>query len=209
MKKTIKIVIAEDHPLFLSALTNVLNEINEIEVVGTFEKPEFVIPFIKNNEVDILVTDLDMPNISGLRLSKEVKELFPEIKIMVVSMLNKNHITMELKEIGISGYLLKDAKKKDYEQALNTILNNESYFCTDIEKELKKAVNSESIKLSKRENEVLLLIAEELTMQEIAEKLFVSPTTVISHRKRLMQKLSAKNTAGLIKKAIQNDLLKT
>jgi DNA-binding NarL/FixJ family response regulator len=207
MSSKVKIVVAEDHPLFLTALKNVLNEIPFVDVVASYSNPEFVVPYIKNHQVDILVTDLDMPNLNGLELSKKALEVDENLKILVVSMLNKSDLSKELKKIGINGYLLKNADRQEYEKALKKIINNETYFSNEVEREIRMS-NEELIRLTKRETEVLQLIAEENTIQEIAEILFVAPTTVISHRKKLLSKFGAKNTAGLIKRAMEKKLIK-
>lgn len=202
-----KVVIVDDHPLFLNAIGQVIDRIDFIEVVATYNKPEFVIPFIKNNQIDILITDLSMPNIDGVELSKKVKNEFPNVKVVVVSMLNEANKTLNLMEIGVSAYLLKNAPKDEYAKVLKKVYQGETYFSNDLTQKIKESNMQESIHLTPREKEVLALVADELTNHEIAEKLFVSPTTVISHRKRLLQKFNARNTAGLIKRAMEQNFI--
>ena len=203
----LKIVVVDDHPLFLSAMVQTLDRIDFVDVVAKYNKPEFVLPYILNNPVDILVTDLSMPNIDGIELSKLVKEKKPNIEIVVVSMLNETNKTLNLMDIGIAAYLLKNAPKEEYEQVLRLVSKGEQFFSPELTQKIKASQQLECIKLTPRETEVLQLVADELTNQEIADQLFVSPTTVISHRKRLLQKFSARNTAGLIKKAMEQDFL--
>ncbi|MGB0870900.1 MAG: response regulator [Flavobacteriales bacterium] len=207
IKNKVKVVIVDDHPLFLNAIGQVIERIEFIEVVATYNKPEFVIPFIKNNTIDILITDLSMPNIDGLELSQKVKKEFPEVKIVVVSMLNEANKTLNLMEIGVSAYLLKNAPKDEYAKVLKKVYQGETFFSNDLTQKIKESNMQESIHLTPRETEVLALVANELTNHEIAEKLFVSPTTVISHRKRLLQKFNARNTAGLIKRAMEQNFI--
>lgn len=207
IKHALKIVVVDDHPLFLSAMVQTLDRIGFVDVVAKYNKPEFVLPYILNNPVDILVTDLSMPNIDGIELSQLVKKNKPDIKIVVVSMLNETNKTLNLMNIGVAAYLLKNAPKEEYEQVLRLVSNGEQFFSPELTQKIKISQQKECIKLTPRETEVLQLVASELTNQEIASQLFVSPTTVISHRKRLLQKFSARNTAGLIKKAMEQDFL--
>lgn len=207
MTNKLKIVVVDDHPLFLGAMAQVLENIDFVEVLAKYTKPEFVLPFIKTNNVDILVTDLSMPNISGLDLCKLVKSEKEDIKVVVVSMLNEVNKTLELIEMGVSAYLSKNAPKEDYEKVLKLISEGKTFFSKEITEKVNSADQIESIKLTPREKEVLILVANELTNQEIATELFVSITTVISHRKRLIQKFNARNTAGLIKRAMEQNFL--
>lgn len=207
IKNALKIVVVDDHPLFLSALVQILERISFVDVVAKYNKPEFVLPYILNNPVDILVTDLSMPVLDGIELSKQVKQHKPDIKIVVVSMLNEINKTLNLMDIGIEAYLLKNAPKEEYEQVLKLVSRGEQFFSPELTQKIKESQQKECIKLTPRETEVLQLVASELTNQEIADQLFVSPTTVISHRKRLLQKFNARNTAGLIKRAMEQEFL--
>lgn len=207
IKNALKIVVVDDHPLFLSAMVQMLERIDFVQVVAKYNNPEFVLPYILNNPVDILVTDLSMPQLDGIELSMQVKQQKPEVEIVVVSMLNETNKTLSLIDIGISAYLLKNAPKEEYEHVLQLVSRGEQFFSPELTQKLKAAQLKESIKLTPRETEVLQLVADEFTNQEIAEKLFVSSTTVISHRKRLLQKFNARNTAGLIKRAMEQNFL--
>lgn len=207
IKNALKIVVVDDHPLFLSAMVQMLERISFVDVVAKYNKPEFVLPYVLNNQVDILVTDLSMPGMDGIELSTLVKKNKPEVKIVVVSMLNETNKTLSLMEIGIAAYLLKNAPKEEYEHVLKLVSEGNQFFSPELNQKIKESQQKECIKLTPRETEVLQLVANELTNQEIADQLFVSSTTVISHRKRLLQKFNARNTAGLIKKAMEQEFL--
>ena len=207
IKNALKIVVVDDHPLFLSAMLQMLEKIDFVNVVAKYNKPQFVLPYILNNSVDILITDLSMPEMDGVELSKLVKEQKPEVKIVVVSMLNEANKTLNLMDIGIAAYLLKNAPKADYEHVLKLVSQGECFYSSELTQKIQESKQQVSIKLTPREAEVLQLVASELTNQEIADQLFVSSTTVISHRKRLLQKFNARNTAGLIKKAMKQDFI--
>lgn len=207
IKNALKIVVVDDHPLFLSAMLQMFEKIDFVNVVAKYNKPQFVLPYILNNPVDILITDLSMPEMDGVELSKLVKEQKPEVKIVVVSMLNEANKTLNLMDIGIAAYLLKNAPKADYEHVLKLVSQGECFYSSELTQKIQESKQQVSIKLTPREAEVLQLVASELTNQEIADQLFVSSTTVISHRKRLLQKFNARNTAGLIKKAMKQDFI--
>lgn len=207
IKNALKIVVVDDHPLFLSAMVQMLERIPFAKVVAKYDKPEFVLPFIQNNTVDILITDLSMPKIDGIELSKLVKSQHPEVDIIIVSMLNEANKTLSLMDIGIAAYLLKNAPKEEYENVLKLVSQGEHFYSPELTQKIKESQQNICIKLTPRETEVLYHVANELTNQEIAEQLFVSSTTVISHRKRLLQKFNARNTAGLIKKAMEQNFL--
>ncbi len=204
----IKILLIDDHPLFLNALSQLLSGIDDVKVVGSKLNAKDALLFLKDNRVDLVVTDIDMPGMDGVELSGIVRKEYPWINILVVSMLNKNITTSKLLEQGISGYLLKNASKNEFITAIKTITKGNSYFSSEIKEALFEKRTSPIIKLTKREKEILDLIAKELTMPEIAEVLFISPSTVVTHRKRLLQKFEVRNTAGLIHKAMKHQFLK-
>ncbi len=204
----IKTLLVEDHPLFLNALSQLISGIGNVKVVGAKLSANEALSFLKDNKVDLVITDIDMPEMDGVALSAIIRKEYPWINILVVSMLNKNITTSQLLDLGISGYLLKNANKNEFVTAINTITKGNSYFSAEIKETLFEKRNSPSIRLTNREKEILELISKELTMQEIAEVLFISPSTVVTHRKRLLQKFEVRNTAGLIHKAMKHQFLK-
>jgi DNA-binding NarL/FixJ family response regulator len=206
--KKIKILLVEDHPLFLNALSQLISGISNVQVVGKKLNAQDALNFLEENRVDVVITDIDMPGMDGVELSGIISKQYPRINIMVVSMVNKNITTSKLLEYGISGYLLKNASKNEFITAINTITKGNSYYSTEIKEVLFEKRTTPVIKLTTREKEVLDLVAKELTMQEIAEVLFISPSTVVTHRKRLLQKFDVRNTAGLIHKAMKQQFLK-
>ncbi len=207
MHKEIKILLVEDHPLFLNALSQLVSGITNVQVVGTKLNAKDALDFLKENKVDMVITDIDMPEMDGVELSAIIRKEYPWINILVVSMLNKNITTGQLLDLGISGYLLKNASKNEFITAINTITKGNTYFSSEIKETLFEKRTSPVIKLTNREKEILVLISKELTMQEIAEVLFISPSTVVTHRKRLLQKFEVRNTAGLIHKAMKHQFL--
>ena len=193
----IRIVIVDDHEMFLQGISATLSKQENIEIIGIFNNALKALSALKKDIPDLLITDISMPNINGLEFIKKVNEQHRNLKILVVSM---------FKQIqsfdGIQGYLLKETSCQELIDAINRIvLYDEKYFYKDYKKENNPLEFNKSI-LSKREKEIVKCIAKELTTDEIAEKLFLSKHTVITHKKNIYLKLQVNNAAGLINKAV-------
>lgn len=209
---TIEIIIADDHQMFLEGICALFQDVPEVAVVSTALNGREVMETLKRIKVDIVVTDISMPEMDGVNLSKSIKKMHPDIKVLVLSTYNDSTTIGKCIEHGVDGYLLKNAEKQELLKALQTIAKGERYFGDEVKKEYMKKVFSPretepSFRLSRREKEILKYIALEYTTQEIAEALFISQHTVNTHRKNLLSKLNAKNAAGLVKYAIQQGLL--
>lgn len=192
----IRIVIVDDHPMFLEGMASVLSQQPNIGVLFTESNAKTALKKIKIDTPDLIITDISMPEMNGIEFIKILHQDFPYIKILVLSM-HKSYHHIE----HIDGYLLKETDKEELIEAINGIvLQNKKYFVEQLSKDsdfiFKKTI------LSKREKEIIKLIAQEYTTEEIAEKLFISKHTIESHRKNIFLKLQVKNIAGLIKKAI-------
>lgn len=213
MENKIKIIIADDHQMFLEGISSLLQDVPEIEVVGTALNGNQVLEKIKTLEIDIVVTDINMPEMDGIELSKSLKKNYPGIKTLILSTHNDAEMIGKCVNNDVDGYLLKNAEKKELLKALDTIAAGEKYFGEEVKNEYIKTVFSASkeketvSQLSRREKEILQHIAMEYTTQEIADKLFISQNTVNTHRKNMLSKLNAKNSAGLVKYAYQQGLI--
>jgi hypothetical protein len=198
----IKIALVDDHQMFLDGMISVLSNQNEFEIVFVENNPQVALLKIRTNIPDILISDISMPEMNGLEFIKLVKKDFPDIKILVLSMFESLQSVQD-----IDGYLLKETNK---EKLINTIKdivqNDKKHFGTGqiIENtfDFKKSI------LTDREKEVIQLIADEYTTDQIAEKLNTSKSTIETHRKNIFYKLQVKNIAGLIKKAIYLGVVK-
>lgn len=214
MEKQIKLIIADDHPMFLEGICALLQDVPGIEVVDTALNGKQVVEKIKSLAVDIVVTDINMPEMDGIALSKFLKKNHTGIKTLILSTHNDADMIGKCISNDVDGYLLKNAEKKELLKALDTIASGEKHFAQEVKNEYMNNVFTSSkeketeIPLSRRETEIIQHIAMEYTTQEIADKLFISQNTVNTHRKNLLSKLNAKNTAGLVKYAIQQGLLK-
>lgn len=192
----IKVVIVDDHQMFLDGMFAVLSKENNIEILFTENSAKIALKKIKNQVPDLIITDISMPEMNGLEFIKIIKKEFPEVKILVVSMF-KN-----LQPFGdIDGFLLKETDNEELFKAINTIVIDDKKYFTNIPNKTNDFDFKKSI-LSNREKEIIQLIAEEYTTDEIAEKLIISRHTIEAHRKNIFFKLQVKNIAGLIKKAI-------
>lgn len=200
--------MADDHPMVLEGMRSMLAEINFVAVAGLAQNAYQAMELIKANMPDIVITDINMPEISGIALTAKIRKEHPGIKIIAMSTFNERSYISQMVQQGASGYLLKSASKEEIGEAILTVNAGKLYMSLDLglsqqdQQEIKKVPV-----LTSREKEVLLLIAEGFTNAQIAEKLFVSPYTVDSHRKNLLTKFEANNTAGLIKLAVKNGLV--
>ncbi|QLG44366.1 response regulator [Costertonia aggregata] len=209
-----KLIIADDHKMFIDGLLSILKDAPEFEVVTTAKNGTQVIKYLDINGADdlhLLVTDLTMPEMDGIELNKMVKDKYSTLKTLVVSMHIDGDMIDKLIRNNVDGYVPKNAEKEELLNAIRTIVGGEKYFSTEIKRAYTDAMfenkKNEEVNLTEREIEVLKLIAEENTTQEIADKLFLSKHTIESYRKNLISKLQVKNLAGLTKHAIKIGLL--
>ncbi|MCE6988271.1 response regulator transcription factor [Dyadobacter sp. CY323] len=197
----VKILIVDDHPMVLEGLKSLLADAEGIEVVGTACNAIDAIAFLKNNPVDIAFLDINLPDISGIDLCKKVKEQFPEVKTLALSTFSERAYVSRMIQNGASGYLIKSSGKEDILEAIQQVQAGGYFMNVNFDQVAAPAAQRAVPFLTRREKEVLLLIAEGLTNPQIAEQLFVSVTTVNSHRQNLLMKFEVSNTASLIKLA--------
>lgn len=209
----IKLIIADDHPMLIDGIKTILADVEDIEIVGEFNDGYKVLQFLeKNPETDIILMDINMPKLDGIECTRQVIKNYPHIKVIALSQYDEKRFVKRMVKNGASGYLLKDAHRDELIEAITKVNKGEKYFCSRLSMSLVnqelKIEDTKSLfpKLTKRELEILNLICNEFSSQEIADKLFISFHTVESHRANLMYKAGVKNTAGLVKWAVQNDL---
>ena len=212
-----RILIADDHAMFADGISSILNTEKNIEVIGQCLDGPSVLEFLKKNPVDILLLDVNLPGMSGIDVCKTVTTTYTDTKVIAISMFNEESFVTEILNNGAKGYVLKNTGREELLKAINTVLSGKSYFSDDVTKTIMKGLmnqrtasketKKEIPKISKREKEVLELIVKEHTTQEIANKLFISLKTVESHRSNLLAKMNARNTAGLVRIAMENNLI--
>jgi len=205
-----KVIIIDDHKLFTNGLSSILGSIG-LRVMATFENGKKAILYLKNNEVDIVFTDINMPEMDGLKLCKRLKRDKVKTKIIMLSMYEDPNIIKEAFDCGASAYLSKNTEKEEIIKAIEESLKNKKYVNKHL---LKKKEEEEEdsftlkYKLTLREREVLQLLLDESSNKEMGETLNISTRTVETHRKNIMLKLDVNNNIGLIKKALSYQLIK-
>ena len=213
----IKVAIVDDHKMFRDGVSSILNEVSHIEVIWNASNRQDTYKGIEQMMPDIILMDISLGSESGLTLTKDLILRYPEVKILVLSMHQEENYIIKALEVGALGYILKDAGREEMISAIEIVYKGDHYyskFVSDILiKRLTKGTrpkkSDDKSALTKREKEILKLIAEEYSNPEIAEELFISIRTVDTHRRNLLDKLGAKNTAGLVKHALKIGLIET
>lgn len=203
----ISIFIVDDHYMVIEGIHSLLQNEKNIEWMGHAMNAESCLAFLKNRQPDVIFMDINLPDKSGIDLCKEVKQHYPSVFIIGLSTFNQQSFISKMMENGASGYVLKNATKEELLFAVQTVIRGRTYLSHEAAMVADKKVSSDLPLLTRREKEVLELIADGLTTQEIADKLFVSATTVETHRKNLLLKLEAKNVAAMIKIAAKLKLI--
>ncbi len=215
----IRILLADDHELVRSGLLKLLETYKDLVVVGEAGDGLEAIEKTKTLNPDVLVIDLSMPKLSGIEATKIIRKECPKVAVLVLTMHQNEEYVYQIFKSGAGGYILKDAGKDDLASAIRTVARGEKYFSSRVSEIMvsgflrKTSVHDETapsdaqglnVSLTKREKEVLSLIAAGLNNQEISEKLFISPRTVDTHRTNIMQKLDIHDAPNLMKFAIEH-----
>lgn len=214
--ETIKVLLADDHELVLDGLKLILERDDRFEVIGeAYDGEELLRKIRMAPELDIVVLDINMPKKDGIQVTREIKSTYPEVKVLILSMYNRKEFVKNLVDVGIDGYILKNAGKQELLKALETLSGGDPYYGEEVTKTIMKSYqkkkvfdNPIDVELSTREKEIVKLIANELTTAEIADQLFISVYTVDTHRKNILAKLGVKNAAGIMKFALQTGIVK-
>lgn len=207
----IKIAIADDHKMFCAGIQSMLESESDIDIVKSFNDGKALLNHLKNNKIDIVILDINMPGINGIEASRFITENYRSTKIIILSMYKKPLIIQELLKIGIHSYILKDTDLKELMKAIRAVLENKKHYDPRVKEELMDYLSENNlhsqINLTSREKEIIKLIYQGNTSQEMANKLFISQYTVETHRKNLMFKTGAKNALELAKFYSDNELL--
>lgn len=207
----IKVMIADDHHLFADGLRTMLAAKHNIEIVALATDGNDVLRKLNSYYVDILLLDIQMPNSDGVATAEQMRERFPDVKIIVVSMFGEKTFIEKMFRIGVHGYLLKNTSIDELVLAIDTVHNGKKYFAQDVTSIVLGTAKATGVQtdlsLTKRETEVLKLIAKGYNTSGIAKELNLSPLTVGTHRKNLMQKLNINNAAGLVRYAMLNGIV--
>lgn len=205
----IKVTITDDHPIVANGIKNILNELPQFEILDIYTSGNALLKNIGEHLPDVLMLDFNLPDTNAVEITKILKKKFPALKILIFTSIDIIVHVKKVLQAGADGFMLKESDDLTIIEAIETIHKGEQFLSPAIKNSLiddllkpqKKTV------LTRREKEILQLIVSEYTNHEIAEKLFISPHTVDNHRINLLQKLQVKNTAGLVKVAIERGLV--
>ncbi|SFO66848.1 two component transcriptional regulator, LuxR family [Chitinophaga sp. YR627] len=218
MVNNIKVAIADDHKIFRSGVINTLTPYENITVVFEAEDGAHLLEIMEEQQPDVILMDLKMPNMDGIEATKKVREKYANVKVIVLTMYEDDNFIVHLIEMGANAYLLKNAEPNEIYEAICTTYEKGFYFNENVNLALLKKVMHKNkqhfkptfrneVQLTDRELEVLRLICNEYTTQEISKEIFLSPRTVEGLRQKLLEKTGAKNIVGLVMHAFRNGII--
>lgn len=210
----INVAITDDHLLIINGIRELLTQIDDMQLSAHYMNVAETVEGLRNEQPAVLLLDINLPDGDGIQLCRDLTKTYPDLKIIALTTYSQNVLVKSMMRNGAHGFLMKNTSKAELEEAIRAVSAGGQY----LQAEIKEALLRDSIgapaqrttfrpKLTRREKEVLQLIMDEMTTQEIADKLFLSPKTVETHRLNLLQKLGVRNTAGLVKEAINQGLL--
>ncbi len=214
---TIKYIIADDHKIFRQGLRLVLSDEAPLQFVAEAENGEELLQIMKGNECDVVLLDLKMPVMDGLAATKEIRANYPNVKILILTMHDEEHMILHMLEAGANGYLLKNADPAEIKKAIHGVVETNYYFNDMVSGTMLKNIMSKNmaapsfkpaVELDERETKILQLICQEYTSAEIGDKIFLSARTVEGLRAGIMEKVGVRNIAGLVMYAVKNGIAK-
>ncbi len=205
----IKVFIVEDHNMVIEGIHVLLQNEKDITVIGTSNTASGCLDYFTHHKADVILMDIKLPDMNGVDLCKIIKTTYKEIMVLALSTINQGIYMNKMMENGASGYLLKNLTGKELIEAIKTVNKGGVYFSFEAGRIYKTSLEKNSLLpvLTKREKEIIKLVAEGLTNAQISQRLFISVDTVDSHRKNLYTKLNVKNTASLIRYAVENGIV--
>ncbi len=213
-EEAIHVLVVDDHQMFIDGVTAMFANDDEIRIAGGCLSGKAALEKCNDTTPHVILLDINLPDMDGVDVCKEICTLHPTIKVIALTMYNEGSFITGMLKNGAKGYVLKNSDKDTLKDAISTVQEGGSFFGEDVTKTLmqgmmpeKKPSQNYLPKLTRREKEILSLVVQEFTTQEIAEKLFISLNTVETHRKNLLQKLNVRNTAGLVRFAVENKLV--
>lgn len=209
-KDSIRIVLVDDHPVVIQGLKTALAEDGEFTIIETFSSGSMLLPFLEFNPVDVILLDIILPDANGIDLCLEIKRLYPDIVVLFLSNHAERSFIMQAVQHGANGYLLKNTSLSELSFCIHQALGGQVTFSDEVQKIMTRPTDNDVKgipQLTKREKEILRLLADGKTSTVIAEELHISPLTIITHRRNLMNKFEAKNVAELIMAATRSNYL--
>ena len=207
----VRLLIADDHQVLIDGFKSIFDYEEGIDVVATALNGQEVLDHLKDIEVDVILLDINMPVLNGVETTKRITKKYPGVKVIALSMYDQQSYFKRMMQYGARGYLLKNDPIDEILTAINTVMQGQRYIGEKLRDQLSSIEfltgSKQDVEISTRELDVLKLISEGMTDTEMAEKLFISSHTVNSHRKNLLSKFNAKNSAVLVKKALEKGLI--
>jgi len=214
---SIKIILADDHEIFRDGFQTLLKNQTAIEMIAEAADGEQLVRLVSLHEPDVVLTDIEMPVMDGIEATRLISRTHPGIGIIALTMFNNDKMIINMIEAGATGYLLKNANKKEIIEAINSVAKHKPYYCTATDIKLAQMITNsrfipnqphQQLKFTDKEKEIMCLICREFSNKEISEQLYLSVRTIESHRERILFKTGARNTAGLVVYAIQSGIYK-
>lgn len=201
-------MVVDDHRLVIEGLKSLLSGDAQLEITASFTTGQAALTFLETQPVEVVLLDVNLPDIHGVEMCRLIHERYPSVKMLGLSTYSEPSIINQMIKHGVNGYLLKNVIADELTRAIHQIRNGQSYFGAEIQKILADSVfNHQTPRLTRREKEIVRLIADGHTTNQIAETLFISPLTVETHRKNVMKKLKVTNAASLIKLALEKTII--
>jgi DNA-binding NarL/FixJ family response regulator len=201
-----KILVVDDHPLIAKSLASIITESGVGELVAIASTAKECLTLVATKHIDLVLLDIHLPDGNGLEICKSIIEKHPQVKVLAITTFNEYTIIRKMLDNGASGYILKNSMPQEVVEGIEAVLNGETFLCHEVDLLMKKKTDQQ-VFLTPRETELLKLICDGFTNPEIAEKLFLGIETINSYRKNLLFKLNARNTAVLVKMALEQKLI--
>ena len=210
-----RLLIVDDHQMLLDGIRALLQDENQFEIIAEAHNGTQALSILKEKEIDIVLTDINMPEMDGIALAQQIHTEFPDTKIIALSMFSERQTIRDMVDAGVSGYILKNTGKEELVSALTKIAAGGLYFGDEVTNEMMRMMNEpekaddkqHQVNLTLREREILKLISKEYSNSQIANELFISERTVETHRKNIFRKTNTKSIVGLIKYAYEHQLV--
>ncbi|MBA2612427.1 MAG: response regulator transcription factor [Bacteroidetes bacterium] len=212
MAKKITIYLVDDHQMLIDGLKAIISSEKDFEIVGECTLPLLAFEQIQLLKPDIVLTDINMPELSGIELVRKLKPRMSNTKFIALSMFGERSYIKDMLQAGVSGYILKNTGREELVKAINLVMQGHQFFSEEVEQVIESnPVNDEKINtihLTEREVDIIDCIAKEMTNAQIAETLFISERTVETHRKNIFRKTGIKGVIGLVKFALDKGFIK-
>jgi DNA-binding NarL/FixJ family response regulator len=211
-----RLLLVDDHQMFLDGLVEILSKEVQYDIVGTAKNGQEAISILQREAVDIVITDVSMPVMDGEELLNSIREQFKHVRVIMLTMDDSGKRISRLIRGGADSYLFKNASKEELIEAINHVARGEQFFNARVQRSILddmvpnrkvEQLNHLKEELTDREKQILVMISQEFTQQEIADKLFISPNTVVYHKRKLMLLLDVKSVAGLVRKSAEMGLI--